>query len=217
MIIKLAASITSASLLNLEKTIKELEIAEIDFVHFDIEDGAFVPQLNSGIKIIEQLRAISNLPFDVHLMVNDPEWLISKLAIHKIDMLSVHFEACRYPRRVLRLLQEYGMKAGLAFNPKTDIPSLDLLSPFLDFILVLSTEPENGQPEFIHPVLKKIAEQKRRGWFEKIQWEIDGGINANNIDLVCQSGVDQIVVGRGIFEEGDIVLNIKKLKDMILR
>lgn len=217
MAIQLAASITSASFLNLEKTIKELEIAEIDYIHFDIEDGVFVPQLNSGIKIIEQLRRVSDLPFDVHLMVYNPELLIPQLAACKIENLSVHFEACQYPRRTLRLIKDLGIKAGLAFNPKTEIPAYDIFSPFLDFILVLSTEPENNQPEFIPSVLKKIAKQNGHGWSEKIQWVIDGGINMRNIDLVSQSGVNQIVIGRGIFEDGDVVLNIKRIKDMILK
>ncbi len=215
MSIKLAASITSASILNLEETIKELELAKIDVIHFDIEDGAFVPQLNSGIKVIEQLRNICKLPFDVHLMVNNPEWLIPQLAKYEINMLSVHYEACPYPRRTLRIIQDHGIKAGLAFNPKTDFPTRDYFSPFLDFILALSTEPEVGQPVFIPSVLEKIAEHKAHGWPKKIQWEIDGGINKDNLARVLQSEVDLIVIGRGIFENGGISSNIQGLKEMI--
>ncbi len=213
--IKLAASITSASYLNLEKTIKELISSGIDIIHFDIEDGLFTPQLNSGIRIIEQLRGICNLPFDVHLMVNNPEWLIPCLAKCKIDMLSVHYEACPYPRRTLKLIQEQGMKAGLAFNPKTPFPFFDSFSPFLDFMLALSTEPESGKQDFIFPILEKISQQKKLKWVSKIKWEIDGGVNKDNIKQVVKTGINFIVAGRSIFDGDDVVSNINELNQII--
>ena len=213
--VKLAASISAASFLNIQETISTIENAGIDIIHFDIEDGSFTPQLNLGIKIISDVRKICTLPFDVHLMVNNPEWLISPLAEYGVNMISVHYEACPYPRRTLRKIQDFGIQAGLAFNPISTIPHIKTLMPYLNFILVLSTEPEDGQQNYIPEVLEKIRLGKEQEGAREIIWEIDGGINKENLEEVIKAGADIIVSGRAIFEQGEIRTNIEEFKRTI--
>ena len=178
--IKIAPSIASGPLTNLKTTISELEKAGATHIHFDIEDGSFVPVMNIGVKVIGELRPLSRLPFDVHLMMVNPEWLIPDLARMGADLVSVHYETCPYPRRTLRLITEHGMEAGLAFNPSTQIPNLEFCLPYLSFILVLTTEPEIGDCPFLPSVLKKLVDGKSRPEFDKISWVADGGISAKN-------------------------------------
>ncbi len=184
-------------------------------IHFDIEDGNFVPVMNLGVKVIGELRALTELPFDVHLMMINPEWLIPDLARMGANLVSVHFEACPYPRRTLRLIHDSGMKAGLAFNPKTGIPDLQFCLPYLSFIVILTTEPEIPDCPFLPSVLHKITEGKNRPALENITWVADGGISAENADLVAKAGADMLVVGRGIFQGGNISDNILEINNTI--
>ncbi|HUV16261.1 MAG TPA: ribulose-phosphate 3-epimerase, partial [Pelolinea sp.] len=140
--IRIASSLAAVSQINLKATIEDLEKAGADIIHFDIEDGNFVPVMNLGLRMIRDLRPLTNLPFDVHLMTNNPEWMIPQLKEWGADMVSVHYEACPYPRRILGLIHQLGMIAGLAFNPATPLPPLRQYLPFLSFVLVLTTEPE---------------------------------------------------------------------------
>ncbi len=184
-------------------------------IHFDIEDGNFVPVMNLGVKVIGELRALTELPFDVHLMMINPEWLIPDLARMGANLVSVHFEACPYPRRTLRLIHDSGMKAGLAFNPKTGIPDLQFCLPYLSFIVILTTEPEIPDCPFLPSVLHKITEGKNRPELGKITWVADGGISVENAALVAKAGADMLVVGRGIFQGGNISDNILEINNTI--
>lgn len=210
---KVSPSILSAPITALEQTLRQLEAAQADYIHFDIEDGSFVPVINMGTKIIEDLRPLTQLPFDVHLMVHEPEWLIPKLAACGADQIAVHYEACPYPRRTLSIIKQHGLKAGLAFNPKTPIPPLDYFSSCLDYVLVLTTEPEEGECEFLPPVLEKVRRGKPCN-DGRLMWFADGGIAPENIGLVSQAGVDAVVSGRGVFARGDVGENIARLKSV---
>ncbi len=213
--IKIAPSVASGPLTNLRETILELDLAGSSMIHFDIEDGSFVPVMNLGVKVVGELRSLSKLPFDVHLMMVNPEWLIPDLARMGADQVSVHFEACPYPRRTLRLIHDSGMKAGLAFNPKTGIPDLQFCLPYLSFIVILTTEPEIPDCPFLPAVLNKIIEGKNRPELGKISWVADGGISAENADLVTKAGADMLVVGRGIFQGGNISDNILEINNLV--
>lgn len=213
--IKIAPSIASGPLTCLEKTIHDLEGAGSSIIHFDIEDGSFVPVMNLGVKVIGELRPLTKLPFDVHLMMVDPEWLIPELADMGADMVSVHFEACPYPRRTLRLIVEQGMQAGLAFNPATPIPDLEFCLPYLSFIVILTTEPEERECPFLPSVLDKIIEAKTCPEMKKLIWIADGDISAKNAKEVVDAGVDVLVVGRGIFKDGEILENLLDIKAAI--
>lgn len=213
--IRIAPSIASGPLTCLEKTIHDLETSGSSIIHFDIEDGSFVPVMNLGIKVIGELRPLTKLPFDIHLMMKDPEWLIPELAVMGADMVSVHFEACPYPRRTLRLIVEQGMQAGLAFNPSTSIPDLKFCLPYLSFIVVLTTEPEERGCPFLPSVLDKITDAKKRSELKNLTWVADGDISEKNAKVVADAGADVLVVGRGIFKEGEISKNILDIKTAI--
>jgi len=213
--VKIAPSIASGPLIHLADTIRTLENAGADIIHFDIEDGCFVPEMTIGIKVIKELRPLTNLPFDVHLMTREPEWLIPLLAEMGVNMASVHFEACPYPRRTLGIIHESGMQAGLAFNPKTPVPTLQHYLPFLSFVLILTSEPENTNCAYLPSILKKVDRGKKQKGIEKVLWEVDGGFTAENISDAVVVGADIVVSGRGVFLEGSIEKNINEMKKVI--
>lgn len=209
--IKIAPSIVSAPLLTIGAVIQELETAGADMIHFDIEDGNFVPVMNLGIKMIKELRHLTDLPFDVHLMMARPEWLIPVMAEYGVNRLSVHYEACPYPRRTLKIISDHGMEAGLAFNPKTAIPDLRFCFPFLSFIVLLTTEPEDWSGDHLPSVLDKM--QEKRTEYHDLEWVVDGGVSKENIKAIYAAGASTVVVGRAIFEKDAINKNIKAMKE----
>lgn len=208
--IKISPSLVSISILNIADTIKRLEKIKIDYLHFDIEDGYFVREMNLGIKIIKDIRKFTTLPLDVHLMMVDPEWIIPELAKIGVNMLSFHFEATHYPRRVLKMIDKFGIHPGLAFNPKTSIPDLKQYNPYLHFVNVLTTEPELGGGVFLPDVLKKITFIKEN--FNDLECEVDGGITLDNYQEVINVGTDIIVSGRGIFSNANFEENIDQFR-----
>jgi ribulose-phosphate 3-epimerase len=209
--VRIAPSIVSASLIHIEETVRILELAKADMIHFDIEDGCFVPMINLGTRIIQDLRPITHLPFDVHLMMLNPEWILPGLAHYGINRVAVHYEACPYPRRTLGLINQYGMKAGLAFNPKTQVPPLQHLLPFLSFVLILTTEPEAELCSYLPSVLEKVRIGKSQEGLSGIEWVIDGGITAENAHEAVHAGADVLVAGRGIFQNGAVLENIQRI------
>jgi ribulose-phosphate 3-epimerase len=214
-VIRIAPSLAASSQLNLMLTIEELEKAGADIIHFDIEDGNFLPVMTLGVRIVKDLRPLTNLPFDIHLMMNTPEWLIPDLKEMGADMVSVHYEACPYPRRTLGLIHQAGMLAGLAFNPATPLPSLKHYLPFLSYVLILTTEPEARVCSYLPSVLDKVVQGKKQPGLEKVQWEVDGGFTLDNIIDAKRSGADIVVAGRGVFVDNQIRLNMKKLHDAL--
>jgi ribulose-phosphate 3-epimerase len=214
-LIKIAPSLAASSQLNLKQTIGDLVSAGADIIHFDIEDGNFLPVMTLGVRMVRDLRPLTTLPFDVHLMMNTPEWLIPELKEMGADMVSVHFEACPYPRRTLGIIHEAGMLAGLAFNPATPLPPLQHYLPFLSFVLILTTEPEAKIATYLPSVLEKVTEGKKQPGLENIKWEVDGGFVLNNILDAKHAGADIIVTGRGAFADNQIYQNIKKLREAL--
>jgi len=213
--IRIAPSLAASSQLNLKQTIMDLEKAGADIIHFDIEDGNFLPVMTLGVRMVKDLRPVTNLPFDVHLMMNSPEWLIPELKEMGADMVSVHYEACPYPRRTLGLIHQAGMLAGLAFNPATPLPPLRHYLPFLSFVLILTTEPETRACTYLPSVLDKVVEGKKQHGLEKVKWEVDGGFVLDNILDAKRAGADIIVSGRGVFADNQIHLNLKQLHDAL--
>lgn len=195
--VQISPSLVSASLLDLPAIIKQLEAIKIDYLHFDIEDGSFVREMNLGTKIIKDVQGFTTLPIDVHLMMVEPEWIIPVMAEMGVKLLSFHYEATQYPRRVLRMITEQGMQAGLAFNPKTAIPDLTQYHPYLHFVNILTTEPEIGGAVFLPEVLQKVSFIKQN--FVDLLCEVDGGITLANYQQVIKAGADILVSGRGIF------------------
>jgi ribulose-phosphate 3-epimerase len=213
--IRIAPSMASAPMTHLAETVRDLEKGGADILHFDVEDGSFVPVMSLGINIIKALRPLTHLPFDVHLMMNNPEWLIPQLAEIGVEMISVHFEACPYPRRTLGLIHQSGVLAGLAFNPKTPIPSLAHYIPFLSFVDILTTEPESQICTYLPSVLDKVSQGKKQPGMGKILWEVDGGFGSENILDAARVDVDIVVAGRGIFKDNRFLENIRRMKEIL--
>jgi ribulose-phosphate 3-epimerase len=210
--VQIAPSIVSAPLTNLQEIVAVLEDSQVDMIHFDLEDGCFVPVMNLGTRVIQDLRPLTKLPFDVHLMMLNPEWIIPDLAKHGVNRTSVHYEACPYPRRTLGIIAQYGMQAGLAFNPKTSLPPLQFCRPFLSFVVILTTEPETGEAKYLPSVLGKIAAGKSQPGLDELEWVVDGGITAENVNEVVEAGADIVVSGRGIFQGRSVQENVRRMK-----
>lgn len=213
--IRIAASLAAAPFDHLKETIRVLEDVGVDMIHFDIEDGIFVPMITLGTAIIRGLRPFTQLPFDVHLMMQNPDWLIKELADDGANIITVHAEACAYPKRTLNLIKQTGCKAGLALNPFTSLPNLDYLLSSLDVLMILTTEPEYPNAKLLLPVLDKIKDAHNK--WPDLEIEVDGGINFNNIANVITTGATILVSGRSIFEDNQIFNNVTKLQRIIKR
>jgi len=209
---RLAPSLAAAPLDRLGEVVHILDEAGADLIHFDVEDGSFVPVMTLGTKIIADLRPLTRRPFDVHLMMVHPEWIIPQLARDGANRISVHFEACPYPRRTLRMIAEAGAEAGLAFNPATPLPDLADLLPHLAFVVILTTEPEVPDPGFLPQALEKIRRGKQTPGMEAIEWVADGGLKPENIRQAVRAGADTLVIGRSAFREGRITENLNDLR-----
>ncbi len=212
MSIHISPSMAAAPMDRLGQVILELEKAGAESIHFDIEDGSFVPVMTLGTRIIRDLRPLTRLPFDVHLMMVNPEWILPELIAHGANRVSVHYEACPYPRRVLRQIVSLGAQAGIAFNPATPLPDLAYLSPYLSFVVILTTEPEIPDCPFLPKVLDKVREGRQVQGQERIEWVVDGGVTAENLSHIVEAGADTVVVGRAVFSEGKIFENMAALR-----
>jgi ribulose-phosphate 3-epimerase len=210
-LIQIAPSLASAPLVHLATVIRDLEAAGASIIHFDIEDGTFVPMMTLGTRIIGELRPLTRLPFDVHLMMRSPEWIIPEVVALGANWVSVHHEACPYPHRTLRLIRQRGARAGLAFNPKTPLPDLRYLYRYLDFVLILTTEPEYPDADFLPEVLSKVRDGRRMHGGRNLDWAVDGGITAENVGQAIRAGANVIVCGRSVFRDGAIAQNMTAL------
>jgi len=213
--IRISPSLASAPLDRLGQVIVELEASGADFIHFDIEDGCFVPVMTLGTKLIQDLRGLTKLPFDVHLMMVSPEWILPELVDFGANRISVHYEACPYPRRVLRQIVTLGATAGIAFNPATPIPDLTYLFPYLSFIVILTTEPEFPDCPFLPEVLGKVRHGRMTKGLESIEWVVDGGVSAENLSDVIAAGADTVVIGRNVFKDDKIKENLASLRAIL--
>ena len=215
MTVRISPSLASAPMDRLGQVITDLEASGADYIHFDIEDGSFVPVMTLGTKLIQDLRKFTRLPFDVHLMMVNPEWILPELVSYDANRISVHYEACPYPRRVLRQIVSLGAKAGIAFNPATPIPDLTYLLPYLSFVIILTTEPEIPDCPYLPEVLEKVRQGKQIQGLERIEWVVDGGINPENISQIVAAGVDTVVVGRNVFKDNKIKENMAALRAVL--
>ncbi len=218
-VVRLVPSLASAPMAHLAQVVADLERMGVEMLHFDLEDGHFVPLMTLGTRLIGELRPLTALPFDVHLMVDNPDVLIPEVAALGADTISIHYEACPYPRRTLRQIKELGKQAGLAFNPKTSLPPLEYLLPHLDFILILTTEPELPDCPFLPQILSKVraAAVFAREHGLALGVTADGGIGPENITEVVEAGANTIVAGRSIFQGGEITANVQRLRHAVER
>ncbi|TCK04020.1 ribulose-phosphate 3-epimerase [Phorcysia thermohydrogeniphila] len=210
----LAPSILSANFANLEKDIKEAELAGADLLHVDVMDGRFVPNITVGIPVVESIRKVTELPLDVHLMIVEPEKYIPDFIKAGADWVSFHYEAATHHHRIVTMIKELGAKAGIVLNPSTPVSLLEEILPFLDFVLIMSVNPGFGGQKFIEASVQKIRKLKKLIDEKelKVTIEVDGGIKVDNVEKVIKAGAEVIVAGSAVFR-GNIRENVKKFKE----
>ncbi len=212
--IKIAPSLLAADMGDLRRAVAQVEAAGADYLHLDVMDGAFVPNISYGPAVIKALRPNSQLFFDVHLMVEEPGRFLSDYAAAGADLLTVHFEACRHLHRVVQQIKALGLKAGVALNPATPPEVLQDILPELDLVLIMSVNPGFGGQSFIPAALGKIARTAAmlRQIGSQADLEVDGGIYAANACPVMQAGANVLVSGTGVFGQPDWAAAIAGLR-----
>lgn len=213
--VKIGPSILSADFSRLDEEIKDVAAKGADYIHLDLMDGHFVPNLTFGVPIVKALRKCTDLPFDAHLMVEHPETYIEGLAQAGVQYVTVHQEACPHLDRVLQQIKEAGMKAGVALNPATPISTLSCVAAQLDMILIMSVNPGFGGQSFIPYALDKILEAKELlNAVDNTQCviEVDGGVNSKTVQAVKDAGATFLVAGSAVFGAPDRAAAIAALR-----
>jgi ribulose-phosphate 3-epimerase len=213
----IAPSILSADFSRLGEEIKAVEAAGADWIHIDVMDGHFVPNITMGPIIVEAARKSTRLPLDVHLMIENPDRYIPDFAKAGADYIAVQAEACVHLHRTVHLIKESGAKAGVALNPSTPLSALDWVLEDLDFIVIMSVNPGFGGQKFIRNSLDKI--RKLRAMLQdhglKALIQVDGGVNKNTIDKIAQAGADVFVAGSAVFGSSDYGETISSFRKLI--
>ncbi|MCI1943862.1 ribulose-phosphate 3-epimerase [Clostridium luticellarii] len=215
--IKIAPSILSADFSRLGEEIKALDKYGADLVHIDVMDGNFVPNISFGVPIIKSIRRYTKLPFDVHLMIQEPARYIESFVKAGADIITVHFEADNHLDRTLSYIKSLGVKAAVALNPATLVDNIKYLISDLDMVLIMSVNPGFGGQKYIDYCSEKIREVKALSdkYNENLLIEVDGGISKHNIGSAVKNGANVIVAGSAVFRDGSIEENIKMLREGI--
>ena len=212
--ISIAPSILSADFSKLGEEIQAIEKAGADWVHIDVMDGHFVPNITIGPVVIQHIRPLTSLPFDVHLMIENPERYIESFAQAGSDIITVHAEVCPDITSVISSIQKMGCKAGVSINPDTPVSTIEEIIPSADLILIMSVFPGFGGQKFIETVLPKIKQTsdiiKRTG--KTIHLEVDGGITNKNASIVIHNGADVLVAGSYVFKNKNYKTAIDSLR-----
>lgn len=212
--IKISPSILSADFANLGRAVADVSKAGADYIHLDIMDGNFVPNITIGSDVVGSLRPHSNLPFDVHLMVNNPDYHLENFAKSGADIITVHSEATIHLHRTVQKIKSLGKKAGVSIVPSTNEDVLDYVLENVDLILVMTVNPGFGGQKFITSQLKKIENiaNKIAKINRNIELEVDGGINQATAKQVVSAGANVLVAGSFIFSNGDYITAINQLR-----
>ena len=213
--IKLAPSILSADFARLLEDVKKVEKAGCEYLHIDVMDGHFVPNITLGPGIVKSLRKDVNMVFDAHLMIENPDNYIKEFADAGCDIIVVHQEACTHLHRTIQNIKSHGIKAGVALNPATPIETIKYVLQDVDMVLLMSVNPGFGGQSYIPVVAEKIKELK--ALIDKmnldIDIEVDGGVKPSNIAEVVNAGANVIVAGSAIFNAGNIDEAVKSLRE----
>lgn len=214
--IKIAPSILAADFTRLGEEIKMVEKAGADYIHVDVMDGNFVPNISIGQPVVAAIRKITGLPLDVHLMINDPDRYLESFADAGADIICIHQEACLHLDRSISRIRELGKKAAVSLNPATDTDTLKYVMDKLDMVLIMSVNPGFGGQEFIEASLTKIAEIRLMAdrLNPGLDIEVDGGITTDNIGKIVSAGANVIVAGSSIYRAEDPALAMRKMREM---
>lgn len=212
----IAPSILASDFANLQKEAEMLDKSSADWFHIDVMDGVFVPNISFGMPIIKAIRKFSNKPFDVHLMIVNPDNYISDFKNAGADILTVHYEACTHLHRTLQAIKKEGMKAGVAINPHTNVNVLEDTINDIDVVLVMSVNPGFGGQSFIENTYEKVKQLKqlitKKGANTLI--EIDGGVTNANAKKLLDCGADALVAGSFVFSSENPINTIAELKNL---
>lgn len=214
MSVKIAPSILASDFANLQKEIEMINASEADYIHVDIMDGVFVPNISFGIPVTEAVNKHAKKPLDVHLMIVNPDQYLEAFKNAGATIISVHYEACTHLHRTLQVIKQLGCKAGVAINPHTSVELLKDVIKDIDLVCIMSVNPGFGGQKFIENTYAKVKRLKEiiteNGAQTEI--EIDGGVNENNAPLLRAAGADVLVAGSFVFSSADPLATIKKLK-----
>lgn len=207
-------SLLAADFLNLGKDVQMVNKSLADWIHCDIMDGLFVPNISFGLPVIEHIRKIAEKPLDVHLMIMDPDRYLSRFHDAGADILTVQLEACTHLHRTVTEIRRLGMKAGVAVNPHTPVTLLQNILPYTDMVLIMTVNPGFGGQSFIAESYNKIRELS--GMIEKggfnVMIQVDGGVDTTNAQTLVEAGVNVLVAGNAVFSSPDPAVTIRRLK-----
>lgn len=215
--IKIAPSILSADFAKLGEDIKDVELGGADYIHVDVMDGHFVPNITIGPLIVDAIRPVTDLPLDVHLMIENPDQYIETFAKAGADIITVHVEACPHLHRTLQLIKSTGTKAGVVLNPHTPVSTIQHVIEDVDMVLLMTVNPGFGGQSFIHSVLPKIREvadlvaEKNLD----VEIEIDGGVNPETAKLCVEAGANVLVAGSAIYNQKDRAEAIQAIRNSV--
>jgi ribulose-phosphate 3-epimerase len=207
-------SLLAADFGNLEKDVLMVNKSQADWLHLDIMDGLFVPNISFGFPVIECVRKVAEKPLDVHLMIVDPDRYLARFRDTGANILTVQYEACMHLQRTVTEIHNLGMKAGVALNPHTPVSLLKNILPFIDMVLIMTVNPGFGGQSFIMESYNKITELRKMidaGGYN-VLIEVDGGIDTKNAAKLIESGVNVLVAGNSVFSSDDPIETIRKLK-----
>ena len=207
-----APSILSANFATMGEAVRQLTVDGADWIHVDVMDGVFVPNISFGQKMVKDIRPLTSLPLDVHLMIINPERYIKEFAERGADYITIHIEATEKVAEALSLIKKCGKKAGLSIKPATPVEALAPYIEDLDLILVMSVEPGFGGEKFSPVAIEKIRQCKKLVGNRDIVIEVDGGITEDNVVDVRAAGVDAVVAGNTVFSAPDKAATIKRLQ-----
>ncbi len=213
--VKIAPSILSADFARLGEEVRAIAAAGADYVHVDVMDGHFVPNITIGPLVVGGLRPVTDIPFDVHLMIENPDLYIPEFARVGADIITVHQEAVSHLHRTVQLIKSLGKQAGVSINPATPVSTLEVILADIDLVLIMSVNPGFGGQSFIESCLPKIKELREmidaRGL--QIELEVDGGVKLDNIGRIAAAGADVFVAGSAVFGSDDYAGTIAGLKE----
>jgi len=213
----ISPSLLAADFSNLESEIKMINRSEADWLHLDIMDGVFVPNISFGFPVIKAVKKVAAKPLDVHLMIIDPDRYLTRFSEAGANNLTVQYEACTHLNRTVTEIRKLEMKAGVALNPHTPVSLLKNILPYIDMVLLMTVNPGFGGQLFIRESYNKISELRKMidsGGYN-ILIEVDGGIDTTNASKLIETGVNVLVAGNSIFGSADPEATIKKLKRLI--